>query len=203
MTEQTTRGPGRPRQELIPQVLDAVNELIAEDVPVTVNRVVERSGVSRAAIYRRFASTTELIAAALDQGRSPVEIPSGMSTREALEYSYVRMPADQRYGSGLGAQYSERRFKQRLVLALADPDLQREYWNSHVSRRRTPILEILKQGQASGEVRPEADLDAAIDLLSGVYYYQAVVRGEGLSDPDTLARCAAAVEIIWQGIKAE
>ncbi|MGO3146614.1 MAG: hypothetical protein ACTIJ6_02930 [Leucobacter sp.] len=46
------------------------------------------------------------------------------------------------------------------------------------------------------------DLEAVLDLLSGVYYYQIVARGADLSDIDTLERCGAAMDIIWDGIAA-
>lgn len=99
-------------------------------------------------------------------------------------------------------RYPEGRIRQRLLLALADPDLQHQYWKRHVSRRREPLLAILEQARERGEVRDDVDLEAALDLLSGVYYYQIVARGADLGDPKTLKRCGAAMDIIWDGIAA-
>ncbi|MBX0300464.1 TetR/AcrR family transcriptional regulator [Cryobacterium sp. 1639] len=64
------RRPGRPRDEdLPPRILSAVVALIDEDTEVTTRAVVERSGASKAAIYRRWPSLTALVAESLDQGR--------------------------------------------------------------------------------------------------------------------------------------
>ena len=189
------RRPGRPRDtELQERVLVAVNELIDEAATITVSAVVERSGVSRAAIYRRWETLDKLTAAALDVGRMVVRPPEGLPVREALKYGFPTP------GKGRVGAFPEDRLRQRLLLALADIDLQREYWRGHVSQRRVPLLELLERGREQGEIRADADLEAALDLLSGVFYYQVVVRGESLANPETLERCNAAMDIIWSGI---
>lgn len=191
------RRPGRPRQiDLEPRVLAAVTELIDEGIPITVSAVVQRSGVSRAALYRRWATMAQLAAAALDVGRVVIRPPEDLPLREAFGYGFPRP------GEALGGDYPEGRLRQRLLLALADEELQSEYWRGHVSRRRIPLLELLERGRERGEIRADVDLEAALDLLSGVYYYQLVVRGESLSDEATLRRCQAAIAIIWSGIAA-
>lgn len=64
----SSQGPGRPRQPDIDQrVLGATRALLAEVgyARLTVDAVASRAGVGKAAIYRRYASRTELIYAAL------------------------------------------------------------------------------------------------------------------------------------------
>ena len=80
------RRPGRPRDEDIDgQIVAATLEIIDAGEEVTVSRVVARSGVSRAALYRRWPSLTTLIAAALDVGRMvPPEYPDDVDLRDAL-----------------------------------------------------------------------------------------------------------------------
>lgn len=196
-TGASPRRPGRPRVEEIHQrVLDAVVDLIDEEIPITVNAVVQRSGVSRAAIYRRWETLAKLTAEALDRGRHVVTLPDDLPVSEALAYGYPK------HTSEVYTDYPEGRLRQRLRLGLADTDLLREYWQGHVSRRRTPIRHALERGGARGEVRTDADLEAALDLMSGVFYYQLVARGESLSDPEALARCHAALDIVWRGIRA-
>jgi len=64
------RRPGRPRDEDLEQlVLDAALEMIGADQEIAVSKLVERSGVNRAAFYRRWPSMTLLIASALNTGR--------------------------------------------------------------------------------------------------------------------------------------
>ncbi len=198
VAESTARRPGRPRRaDIERRALDAVVALVDEDLPVTVNAVVERSGVSRAAVYRRWDTLAKLVAAALDRGRAPIEIPADVPLREALIFAAPQTGRDPLNG------YPESRLRQRLRLGLADRQLQREYWSAHVTRRRRPVAAALQRAQDVGELRTDVDIDALQDLLAGVYYYQVVVRGESLTDPETVARCNAAVAVVWRGLLAD
>ncbi|WP_114855785.1 TetR/AcrR family transcriptional regulator [Brachybacterium sp. YJGR34] len=190
------RGPGRPRTAGHDErILDAAIELVDRGEPVTVSAVVARSGVSRAALYRRWPSMTDLLAAALDRGRAPITIDTSGDVREAIESLIFGDPRTLR-----GASYSERRFRTRMTLVMENPDLQQAYWRSHVQRRRAGILEALREAVRRGDLREDLDLDACIDLLNGVFYYQLVVRGARLDDPATRARCREAVDVAWRGM---
>ncbi|WP_043634601.1 TetR/AcrR family transcriptional regulator [Nonomuraea candida] len=190
------RRPGRPRRpDIEERVLAAVRELVDGGEPVTVNAVVAHSGASRAAVYRRWESLTHLVAAALDHGRAPVPIDPDLPTREAVLGAYLdALQAPDRH--------LEDRVRLRLRLGLADRALQRVIWRSHVARRRVPLAEALRRGIARGEVRPDVDVEAAIDTMNGLFYYQIVVRGAPSDDPGTRVRCAAALDLIWRGIAA-
>ncbi|MFF8816389.1 TetR/AcrR family transcriptional regulator [Leucobacter sp. NPDC015123] len=193
------RGPGRPRDsDMDPQIISAVLGLIDAEEDVTVSRVVERSGVSRAALYRRWPSLTTLIAAALDVGRTvPPELPLEGDLRETLFSSLLGSPA-----SVDASGYSEARFRQRIRLVMADRALQRAYWESHVSRRRGPVERALRAGIERGILRQDLDVEAAFDAIAGAAYYQSIVRGEPLESPDARSRLAAAFEITWRGMVA-
>lgn len=193
------RRPGRPRDEEIDgQIVAATLAVIDAGEEVTVSRVVARSGVSRAALYRRWPSLTTLIAAALDVGREvPPEFPADADLHEILLTSL-----------GLGAEavapsapgYSEERFRQRIRLVMSDRALQKAYWESHVSRRRVPMENALRAGIARGELRHDLDVEACFDAIAGAAYYQLVVRGDRISEPGVVARLRAATELIWRGM---
>ena len=195
------RRPGRPRDEDIDaQIVAATLAIIDDGVEVTVSRVVARSGVSRAALYRRWPSLTTLIAAALDVGREvPPEYPDGQDLHEILLT-----------GLGLGdggvapsaPGYSEERFRQRIRLVMTDRVLQKAYWESHVSRRRVPMENALRSGVVRGELRDDLDIEACFDAIAGVAYYQLVVRGDRVDDPAVVARLRAAIGLIWRGMVA-
>ncbi|HEU4668077.1 MAG TPA: TetR/AcrR family transcriptional regulator [Arthrobacter sp.] len=191
------RGPGRPRNEDIdPQVLAAVLGIIDDKEEVTAARIVERSGVSRAALYRRWPSLTTLIAAALDVGREmPGPIPADGNLRDAIFETLFGSTA----GTG-PVDYPDERFRQRIRLAMTDRELQKAYWTSHVSQRRAPIENALRAGIEQGELRADLDPEACFDLIAGVFYYQLVVRGDHLDDKNTRARCRAALDVAWQGM---
>ncbi|GEK81184.1 TetR/AcrR family transcriptional regulator [Agrococcus baldri] len=186
------RRPGRPRATGHDErIVDGVLALLERGEEITVARVVEASGVSRAAIYRRWPSMTELVAAALDRGREPYGLSLEGDLLENL-LTLLAAPATNRY--------SHDRLRMRLRLALTDVAIARAYWSSHVARRRTEIVALVTEGIARGELQPDLDVDAAIDLLVGVIYYQYVVRGVTLSDAEALARCQQAIRVAWRGM---
>ncbi|GAA1721342.1 TetR/AcrR family transcriptional regulator [Isoptericola hypogeus] len=192
------RRPGRPRAEGHDErILDAAVALLERGEEVTVTRVVERSGVSRAALYRRWPSMTDLVAEALDRGREPYAIPLTGDLLENLLAAFS--PAAQ----AAGRSYPEERFRLRMRLAMTDRRLAQAYWRSHVARRRGALVAVLQAGIERAILRPDVDVDACIDLINGVFYYQYVVRGVALDDPGTTARCHEAVRVAWRGMSVD
>ena len=194
------RGPGRPRDEDIDgQIIAATLALIDAEEDVTVSRVVARSGVSRAALYRRWPSLTALIAAALDVGRTvPPDVPTeGGDLRDAVFTALLGAPT-----SVTAAGYSEVRFRQRIRLVMGDRMLQRAYWESHVSRRRVPIENAFRAGIERGILRADLDVEACFDAIAGAAYYQVVVRGDGMDAPGARERLHAAFDVVWRGMQA-
>ncbi|MHA2787813.1 TetR/AcrR family transcriptional regulator [Corynebacterium sp. S7] len=193
------QGPGRPREERIDGlVIDATLKLIDEGKKVTVNAVVKESGVSRAAVYRRWSSMTELTAAALDKGRLPVTIDTSGDIKTAIiKMLYPSNPMKE----SVGPTYPFRRFRKRIELMMGDHDLQLAYWNSHVEPRRRSPLEALRIAQERGEIRADVDLDAALDTIYGAVYYQVVVRGESFYSDEVHSRMITAFELVWAGLE--
>jgi AcrR family transcriptional regulator len=197
VVEPARRRPGRPRAAGHDErILAAAVELVESGEEVTVGKVVERSGVSRAAIYRRWPGMTDLVAAALDNGREPYDISLD---GDLLANLLAAFTPDAHPAAG---GYSEERFRLRLRLALTDRRLAQAYWRSHVARRRPGLEAVLRAGIERGELRDDLDLDACMDLLTGVVYYQYVVRGESLDDPQVVRRCREAIRVAWHGMRA-
>ena len=193
------RRPGRPRdEELDGQIVAAALELIDAEQEVTVARVVARSGVSRAALYRRWPSLTTLVAAALDVGR---RVPDAVAPGGDLRETLIALLAGE--SSITDFDRTEARFRQRIRLVMADRQLQRAYWISHVSRRREPIEAAIRDGIARGELRSDLDVEACFDAFAGAAYYQFVVRGDRFADPATRQRLRAAFDVTWRGMLAE
>ncbi|MDT0276259.1 TetR/AcrR family transcriptional regulator [Blastococcus goldschmidtiae] len=192
------RRPGRPRTEgLDERILQAALHLVDRDEPVTVRAVVALSGVSRTALYRRWPSMTDLVAAALDHGRTAAQIPVDGDIRQNIVDALFGDPRTTH-----GTTYSERRFRRRLVLGLENRVVQKASWRSHVERRRAGTVAVLQAAVDRGVLRADTDIEAAIDLINGVFYYQYVVRGCMFDDPAALARCREAFEIAWRGMAA-
>ena len=194
-----SRRPGRPRDEDIDgQIVEATLSLIDAEEEVTVARIVALSGVSKAALYRRWPSITMLVAAALDVGRVvPSALPVDGDLREVLFDAILGDLAPEM------ATIPEARFRQRIRLVMADRALQKAYWTSHVSRRRVPLEAAIRAGIERGILRADLDAEAAFDAIAGVFYYQIVVRGDAFTDPAARVRSRAALEMIWRGMAVD
>ena len=189
------RGPGRPRnQELDQQIIDATLGIIKDDANVTVDAVVKASSVSRASVYRRWSSITHLIAAALDSGRVFPSVEITGSVKDALvDMMFNRTEESQ-------GQYSEKIFRKRMQLVMGDRELQQAYWETHVANRRGALEDALELARDRGEIREDTDIEAALDAIYGVFYYQIVVRGESITG-ETKQRCLKAFQLIWKGLE--
>lgn len=184
------RGPGRPRREdLAARAIEATTELLVERGAegVTIDAIVARSGVSRAALYRRWMSREHLIVDALDAHRGDAVIADTGDLVADLLAGYRLTRPDEENATEL--------LRTRLVLALQHPSLQRKYWQDHVRRRRRPAISRIEAAVARGEL-PDTDVEDLLDVVNGVYYYQLVVRGEDLDDPATHERIARALRLV-------
>jgi AcrR family transcriptional regulator len=159
---------GRPRSaELDEAVLAATVELAGE---VGVNRlsmddVAVRAKVSKATIYRRWASKEALVLDALRAAMVPIEDVDTGSLRGDLEH-YLRELVN-RFHTG----------KMRDVLphligvACHDANL-RCSLDDYMRTRRVPLYLILERGVARGELGVDTDLDVLIDLILGPFVYR-------------------------------
>jgi len=189
------RAPGRPRDSALEgPVLAATVELLLErdTREVTVSAITERSGVSRAAVYRRWPSREELIAAALDSVRSGVEVTPSGSCMDTILATYE--DASQVVDGEVG-----RLIKKRIALGLENEKLCALSWKRHVRRRREPIAAEIRRGIAAGEIDPGVDVEAMIDLINGVYYYQLGVRAASEDPAATRERVRNAVRLVFEG----
>jgi AcrR family transcriptional regulator len=159
-----SRRPGRPRSEQADQaIIDAALSLFAESGPegLCIERVAAKAGVGKATIYRRWPGKEDLLLDAIAALKVPLPEPAGRSAREDL----VTL---------LGAMCQEtadpRRARQ-FALLLGEgakyPRLMARYVETVLEPRREVIREVLRQGIASGELRPDLDVDAALFMLIG------------------------------------
>ena len=161
--------PGRPREpETDQRILDAAFLLMAQQgyVRMSMDAVAAEAGVTKPTIYRRWSSKIELAMAALvaycDASRPPVV----GDTRADLiaEMAHFRRAIARPYGmSLLGTVLAEEHETPELLAAF------REYL---VVPRRRALRAVLDAARARGEMRPDADVALAVNMLVGVYYAQ-------------------------------
>ena len=174
------RPPGRPRDARADRaILDATRELIAE---LGVNGfrtddVAARAGVGKGAIYRRYRSKDELVTAAVAAlVNAEIAVPDTGSTRGDLLILMREAVALYR-GSAAG------RLMPNLIGSMAEkPDLACAIRDGFLASRRGALSEVLRRGIARGDLRPDLDLELALDVLGGPLFYRLLVTGGPLDE---------------------
>ncbi len=158
------RRPGRPRSEQAERaIIEAALDLFAESGPegLCIEQVAARAGVGKATIYRRWPGKEDLLLDALAALQVPLPEPKGKSVRDDLAavLDAMRMEAvDPRRARqsalllGEGARYP--RLIDRYVATVVEP-------------RRDVVRSVLRRGVATGELRQETDIEAAVYMLTG------------------------------------
>jgi AcrR family transcriptional regulator len=168
-------GRGRPRSEQAHQaILAATAELLAEGgfAGLRLEHVAARAGVGKATIYRHWGSREALAMELLTEvARADPRVPDLGDTRREL----VRCVADQAdalvtppFGPVLRTLLSE----------IADDQALGESFRSVVlSGWREGIATVLSRGIERGDIRPDADIELAAELLLGPMLLRLVVGG--------------------------
>jgi AcrR family transcriptional regulator len=165
-----SRRPGRPRSERAERaIIDAALSLFAESGPegLCIERVAARAGVGKATIYRRWPGKEDLLLDAIAALKSPLPEPAGRSVREDLVTllgAMCRQAADPRRA---------REFALLLGEGAKYPRLMARYVETVLEPRREVIRSVLRRGMATGELRPDLDVDTALFMLVGAV----LVRG--------------------------
>jgi AcrR family transcriptional regulator len=168
---------GRPRDPAVDDaILQTAFELFMAHGPAGVNfdQIAKRSGVSRAAIYRRWKSKERLLVAALRRSRRPlVETPreiAHMSTAELLDFlaaTFVDTLTRPRF----------RIFAARMIGCIPDyPELASAYQKNFVDPFWKGIVTALQFARSAGELRHLADPEILLALLSGALTQRLLMR---------------------------
>jgi AcrR family transcriptional regulator len=172
-------GPGRPRRSATGHaILKATRELLAQGGVhgLTIEGVAERSGIAKTTIYRRWRSKEDLALAALLEviREEPPVAPVGRTGAALSAYlgQLIKNVNSKLYGRILRGLISE--------MAI-DRELARGFREQVLARRIAAIRGLLARGIARGELRPDLDMEIAVDLLLGPIYYRLLMSGEPLT----------------------
>jgi AcrR family transcriptional regulator len=171
--------PGRPRsEESRAAVLRATSELLREVGlrAMTTEEIAARSGASKATIYKWWPNKYAVaFDAFLSEMMAESHDPDTGSARDDLT---AVMRGLLRFYTGP----SGRVFAQLVGEAQTDPEIRRELRTNLVDSRRQVFRTIWERGVARGELRADADLDAAIDILIGPALYRLMMGHAPLTD---------------------
>jgi AcrR family transcriptional regulator len=145
--------------------------------------------VGKAAIYRRYRSKDELVAAAVSALVSEITVPDSGSTRGDL-LSLMRGAIEVYSGPvAAGAMPS-------LVEAMnRDPELALAVRDGFLARRRAALQVVLERGVERGDLRADLDFELALDVLGGPLFYRLLITGGPIDE--RLAE--GVVELIMRG----
>ena len=135
--------------------------------------VAQRAGVGKSTIYRRWSSKAELSLAVLEELAAPhLRIAeTGDTYRELLAATTNAMRAvvDTPFGPVIEALLSE--------IAM-NPELGDPFRATIIQARRDEVRRAIARGVARGDLRPDADVGVATELLVGPVYFRLVFGGE-------------------------
>ncbi len=173
--EAAARGRGRPRsQEAHRAILTATLELLGAEGfrGLTIEGVAERAGVGKTTIYRRWPSKTELVAEAIDQIRPPNAPPDSGSLEGDL--GGLMRSQRERVGTTPGLR---RLIPVLLTEATQDPAFLKLVTEGVIEPIRDVLRELIRRGIERGELRPDVDEEALVDLLHAVPVYRILLAG--------------------------
>ncbi len=167
---------GRPRSDRLQRaILDAARELLVSEgfAGLRLEHVAARAGVGKATIYRRWGSKEELSLAVLEELASPhiVIAETGNTRQELLAATMNAMRAvnDTPFGPVIAALLSQI----AMNPLLGDPFRARV-----VQGRRDEVRRAIWRGIRRGDLRTDADVDVATELLVGPVYFRLMFGGE-------------------------
>jgi AcrR family transcriptional regulator len=194
---------GRPRSEQAERaILRATLELLAEGQTIaglSMEAVAARAAVGKATIYRRWPSKESLIIDALaaikdtppGQEPPPEREPGGSVRDELILYvDRIRRRNTTPEGRILPAVIAELK---------RHPELFEQYQERVIEPRRELVRRVLRRGIASGELRPDLDIELAQLMLVGPMLFLTLVEEEGGIAPDLSARM---VDAALHGLRA-
>ncbi len=192
-----TRPPGRPRSERADKaIIAATLDLLAEEGGVrgvSIEAVAARACVGKTTIYRRWPNKEALIVDALAALKEPLPTPVGESVRDDLIAFTKVFVSDKSDTKRLDCYWSVMSGAERY------PELMARFTREVVEPRREAIRELFRRGIATGELRPDLDIDMAHWMLMGAVTNRARAYGAGPFPADFAER---AVDTLLAGISA-
>jgi len=193
--EVAPRAPGRPRDARADRaILDATLRLVGSVGlgGLTMDAVAATAGVSKATIYRRWASKEALVLDAWMACFTDDTIPDTGS----LERDLVIILGGLRDNITKGLL--ARVLPQMVAASQVNEELARAYRQFVVGRRRRTSV-VLNRAIERGELPAGMDLELAQDMLVGPLFYRTLLSGE-VTDDDLVA---TVVQTVLAGMRAQ
>lgn len=186
------RAPGRPRD---PEVERRILEVTLDQLTdlgynrMSLDSIAEQAGASKPTIYRRWANKADLATAAISTMRlneAPVDTGSALGDLAGILHNFRKSLLRPNGMALIGTV---------LVEEGHTPELLELFRERVVKPRREMLRQVLERARAGGELRQDADTEAAINMLVGAFYAHYV------ASPKLPADYAMRVaRVVWGGI---
>jgi AcrR family transcriptional regulator len=185
---------GRPRSAQSHQaILDATLGLLAQDGfnGLSFEGVAERAGVSRATIYRRWASKEELVIDLLGGLEPEVNLADSGDTRQDI------LGALENFITGLQSTPIGQIFPKLLGEFTTNPAIFAAYYRQVLQPRFEVFQTRIERAQARGELRPDIDPALVTEQLIGGAVFKLLMSN---IRPLAAATLPQLVNNLWTGI---
>ena len=153
---------------------------------VTMDRVAERAGVGKAALYRRWPSKREMLVELVGRFATEAVLPPDTGTLEgdlaAVIEEAIAVVSDPVVRGVIRALVAEARRSPELAAILTE---------RFRDPRRDAGARMLRRAIERGEIEPDTDIELAQDLMAGPLYFRAIILDESFS-PGYAERLTAA-----------
>jgi AcrR family transcriptional regulator len=186
------RAPGRPRSAQADRaIIDAIVDLLVNRGyrEVTIEAVAAQAGVAKTTIYRRWPSKAEMVVEAISACKKDC-LQAESCAGETVACSLVGML------SMLSCSRIARILTGLAVEMAHNPELAVAVREGLLKPNREVVLALLRRGVATGELRPDADLDVVADLLVGPMFFRILVSGAEV----TPELAAETVDLVLRGV---
>jgi AcrR family transcriptional regulator len=184
------------------RVLDAARDLF-DDVgfeATTVRAIAQKAGVSVGSVFTTFSSKADILSEVMQDRLEDLygELERVMpllrgSTADRVRSLYA-----------LHCDFEMRRPKLFLahIAAAYNPELEPSTIPAGRNKRlRSMVIETMRQGQARGDVCPEADLELAMELIHSAYMWNyTAVAGRGAGTQDLIAAMDRQIGQLFDGL---
>jgi AcrR family transcriptional regulator len=137
---------------------------------LTMDRVAERAGVGKAALYRRWPSKKEMLIDLVGQFATKAVLPPDTGSLrgdiQAIARDAIAVLANPLVRSVIQSLLTEAR---------RSPDLAAVLTERFINPRREAGAQMLRRAVDRGEVPPDSDLELAQDLIGGPLYLRGVI----------------------------
>lgn len=170
---------GRPRDTTLDEAIDAATEsvLLQDGYPaITIERIARIAGTTRAAVYRRVRSPSELVVRlatgrfGLNPAPNSGDLRTDLHQLQQLQREFFVDPVTRAALAGL------------LTDLGTDEVLASQFYERFVSPRRASVLAMLDRAAARGEIASVERPELISDLLTGPLLLRTVLPAIGAID---------------------